>query len=158
MKTVYLLSRLSLRGPKWLLPVLSAALAVGLGARAAHAQGSIPALRGVYQGSGSDMNCLGAGTEEVTVTITNQVNDNFNGQAQDPGGRTIFLSGTVDSSGHLQGTYDYSLGFISGQGLSPASLTRLSFLRRLALNSPEHSPKRFPQLPAAKHSRFREHC
>jgi uncharacterized repeat protein (TIGR01451 family) len=84
----------------------------------AHAQGSIPALRGVYQGSGSTMNCVAGGQAHVTVSITSQVNANFNGQAAatDGAGATVFLSGTVDSAGNLQGTYEYSVGDTSGQG------------------------------------------
>lgn len=83
------------------------------------AQGSIPVLRGVYQGSSFAMNCVAAGSAQVTVTITSQANDRFSGQGartDGAGGATVFFSGTVDSSGNLQGTYDYSTGGTSGQG------------------------------------------
>ena len=78
-------------------------------------QGSVPALRGVYHGASSASNCLASGQAEVTLSIASQVNDNFSGQAYNSGGgATVFLSGTVDSSGLLQGTYDYDVPQIGG--------------------------------------------
>jgi uncharacterized repeat protein (TIGR01451 family) len=64
------------------------------------------------------MNCVAAGTAQVTVTITNQVNQEFSGQgaATDGAGATVFLTGTVDSTGALQGAYEYAVGGTSGQG------------------------------------------
>jgi len=95
-----------------------AMLAMAAGAPMTLAQGSIPALRGVYQGNSAAANCFASGTAEVTLSITSQVNDNFNGQAANSGGggATVFLTGTVDSSGHLEGTYDYAIGGTSGSG------------------------------------------
>jgi len=77
----------------------------------ANAQGSIPALRGVYQGTDVySTNCSGRpGVQGVAqVNITAQAGDNFSGQADvDGAGARIFLTGTVDSSGAVQGTYEW---------------------------------------------------
>ena len=102
---------------------MCAAIALGAGSLVARGQGSIPVLRGFYQGrAGYSVSCPnGVGGQQppgpgATVTITAQAGDNFGGQLTGvmPGitGEigvpvTIFLSGTVDASGVLQGTYEW---------------------------------------------------
>src|SRR6516225_8295504 len=94
----------------------------------ANAQGSIPVLRGIYQGTAdyTKTNCPGFPgvqglapvdiTGPVQVNITAQVGGDFSGQADNvipgiggAGGASprIFLTGTVDAGGALQGTYDW---------------------------------------------------
>jgi uncharacterized repeat protein (TIGR01451 family) len=87
--------------------LIGAVIALAAGAPAAHAQGSIPAIRGVYQGTGTFSESTGATAPFDEVRITSQVNDTFGGQIPlaEPV-IIIFLAGTVDSSGRLQGTYE----------------------------------------------------
>src|SRR6516165_1190528 len=102
-----------------------ATVALVAGARPARAQGSIPALRGVYQGTAdyTKTNCPGFQslarvniTGPAQVNITAQAGGDFSGQADNvipgiggAGGASprIFLTGTVDAGGALQGTYDW---------------------------------------------------
>jgi len=113
---------------KCLLLVLSAAMGVGLRAGTTLAQGSIPALRGTYQGTAdyTKTNCPGFSavqglapmdiTGPVQVNITAQAGGDFGGQADNaiPGiggaggvSPRIFLTGTVGAGGALQGTYEW---------------------------------------------------
>src|SRR5215469_1752801 len=110
----------TVQAQKWLLLLVWAILLTGSGAgiRNACAQGSIPSLQGVYQGPGSDTLCGVTVQSPVTVSITSQVNGNFSGQlaTSDGSGVPALISGTVDSTGQLQGDYHYSNGTGGGQG------------------------------------------
>jgi uncharacterized repeat protein (TIGR01451 family) len=88
--------------------LICAAIALAGGTPAAHAQASSPAIRGVYQGTLTLSENGATGTyEDTKVRITSQVNDTFSGQIVLPKSViTIFITGTVDPNGRLQGTYD----------------------------------------------------
>ena len=103
------------------LVLIWALLAVTAGAPVAHAQGSIPVLRGVYFGNVTLTLCDGSFSSpgpSPAVRITSQVNDSFSGQIDvllGQGGPVSF-SGTVDSGGGLQGTWEWTGIDDSGSG------------------------------------------
>lgn len=73
-------------------------------------QTGIPAITGVYSGSGTSMNCGVSGSLPFTLSITAQAGDawsaNLTSSVGD--GNTVFFDGTVDANGNLQGTYNWS--------------------------------------------------
>jgi uncharacterized repeat protein (TIGR01451 family) len=105
--------------PRPLLMSIWVVLLIGAPESLAQQQGSIPALRGVYFGPVTyTAICASSLQGEGFLTITNQVNDNFSGQTDiltGVGGPMSF-SGTVDSTGALQGTFEFSGIDISGSG------------------------------------------
>ena len=149
--------------PRRLLLLIWAALVVGAPAPTAHAQGSIPALRGVYQGTfNQDLNCSGSpplgGQFQLSLTITSQVNQSFSGQGSIPDGAgdfTISLSGTVDSTGRLQGTYDYQVTgaptTTTGSGTFTGNSMAMWCRRRSTSPSPEPLPSATPK-PGRSHA------
>jgi uncharacterized repeat protein (TIGR01451 family) len=103
---------------KWpselLSPLICAAIALGVGPSSGRAQGGIPLVQGSYQGTVDfSVTCnlpiplpfpLPQGQLQVSANITSQTNGAFSGTLG-----PISLSGTVDASGRLQGTYDDGL-------------------------------------------------